>query len=78
MHRCNFHFPAMLMMTSQILESAGFTKTQKSKYLKNGTLFFLLMKKIIYYTSRATLLQKSFVAEVTFKLSVKVVRVTIR
>ena len=55
-------------MTSQILKSEDFTKTQKSRYLKNETLFFLRIKKFINYTSRAALLQKkSFAAEVTFK-----------
>ena len=44
----------MLMVTSQILKSAGFTKTQKSQYLKNET-FFLQIKKFINYTSSATL-----------------------
>ena len=47
------------MMTSQILRSVHFTKTQKSRYFENGTLFFLQIKKIVYYISRATLLQKS-------------------
>ena len=42
------------MMTSQILNSVDVTKTQKSRYLKNKTLFFLQIKKIINYTSRAT------------------------
>ena len=46
------------MMTSQILKSADFKKTQKSRYLEKETLFFLQIKKIINYTSRATLLQK--------------------
>ena len=57
----------MPMMTSQILKYVDFTKTQKSKYLRNETLFFLQIKKIFNYTSRATiLLQKnSFVADVT-------------
>ena len=36
----------------------NFTKTQKSGYLKNETLFFLQIKKFINYTSRAALLQK--------------------
>ena len=45
----------MLMMTSQILESANFAKTQKSQYLESETLFFLQIKKIIKYTSRAPL-----------------------
>ena len=30
LHQCNLHYAAILMMTSQILKSAGFTKTQKS------------------------------------------------
>ena len=48
----------MLMMKSQILKSGDFTKTQKSRYLGNETLFFLQIKKFINYTSRATLWQK--------------------
>ena len=32
------------MMTSGILKSVDFAKTQKSKYLDNGTLFFLQRK----------------------------------
>ena len=43
------------MMTSQILTSAGFTKTQKPQYLENETLFFLQLKKFINYTSSAAL-----------------------
>ena len=46
------------MMMSQILKCVDFTKTQKSKNLKNETLFFLPVKKFTNYTSRATLLQK--------------------
>ena len=42
------------MMTSYILKSVDFTKTQKSRYLENKT-FFLQVKN---YTSRSTLLQK--------------------
>ena len=59
----NFHYVAMPMMTSQIMKSVDFTKTQKSRYLENETLFFL--KKIYikgYFTAK-----NSFVAEVTFK-----------
>ena len=48
----------MAMAISQILKSVDFTKTQKSRYLGNETLLFLQIKKIINYTSRATLLQK--------------------
>ena len=44
----------MLMMTSQILKSADFTKAQKSRYLENET-FFLQIRKFIDYTSSATL-----------------------
>ena len=46
------------MMTSRILKSLDFTKTQKSRYLENETLFFLQIKKFINYTLRAILLQK--------------------
>ena len=52
----NFHV-AMAMM-SQILKSVDFTKTQKYRYLKNETLFFLQIKNFINYTLRASLLQK--------------------
>ena len=44
----------MLMMTPQILKTAGFSKTQKSQYLENKT-FFLQIKKFINYTSSAAL-----------------------
>ena len=46
------------MITPQILKCVDFTKTQKSKNLENKTLFFLQIKKIINYTSKAALLQK--------------------
>ena len=48
--KCNFHYAAMSMMTSQIFQSMNFTETQKSKYLQNETLFYLQIKKIINYT----------------------------
>ena len=35
----------MLIMTSQILKSADFTKSQKSRYLEKETLFLLQIKK---------------------------------
>ena len=64
---CNFHYMTMPMMMSQILNSVDFTKTQKSGYLENET-FFLQIKKLTNYTSRATLRQKnSSVVEVTSK-----------
>ena len=47
------------MMTSQILKSVDFTKAQKSMYLENKTLFYLQIQKVINYTSRAALLQKT-------------------
>ena len=43
------------MMTSQILKSVECTKTQKSRYFENETLFLLQIKKIINCASRATL-----------------------
>ena len=55
-------------MTSQIFRSVDFTKSQKNRYIENETSFSLQIKKLINYTSKATLSQKkSFVAEVTFK-----------
>ena len=42
---------------NEILESVDFTKTKESICLENET-FYLQLKKIINYTSRATLLQK--------------------
>ena len=58
MCKCNFHYEAMHMVTSQILKFVDFTKTQKSRYLKFKALFFLQIKKIINCASRATLWQK--------------------
>ena len=58
----------MSMMTSQTSKFVDFTKTQKSRYIENETLFFLQIKKFINYTSRATLWQKNtLVAEAPFK-----------
>ena len=57
------------MMTSQILKSTGFIKTQKSWYLGNETLFFSSNKKIHYLHIKLYFMTKnSFVVEVTFKL----------
>ena len=36
-------------------EIFDFTKTRKSRYLEKETLFFLQIKKVINYISRATL-----------------------
>ena len=57
----------MSMVTSQILNFADFTKTQKSKYLEKETLFSLQIKNFTNYTLRTRLWQKKIVAEVTFK-----------
>ena len=59
-------YAAMLMMTSQILKSAGLTKTKisrtrmKEQDFENETLFFLPIN--CYFMTK-----NSFVAEVTFK-----------
>ena len=53
------------MRMSQISKFAGFTKTQK--YLESETLFFLQIKKIINYPSKAYFMAKNtFVAEAIF------------
>ena len=57
MYKCDLYHATMPMMTSQILKSVNFT-IQKSRYLKNETLFFLQIKKIVNYPTRATLWQK--------------------
>ena len=44
--------------TSQSLKSVNFKKPQKPRYLGNENLFFLQIKKLIDYKSRATLRQK--------------------
>ena len=49
----------MTVMTSQISKFVNVTKTQKSRYLESET-FFLQIKKLFNYTSRATLWQKCF------------------
>ena len=46
------------MMMSQVLKYVDFKKTQKSRYLKNKTLFLFQIKKFINCASRATLWQK--------------------
>ena len=57
-HKFNSHYMARPMMMSKVLNFVNFSKTQKSRYLKNETLFFLQIKKFINYTPRATLWQK--------------------
>ena len=60
----------MPTMTSQIFTSVNFTKTQKSRYLENETLFFLLIERSINLTLRATFAKNSFVVEITFHAAV--------
>ena len=48
----------MPVITSQILTSVDIIKTQKSRYLEKEAFIFLQIKKIIKYTSGATLQQK--------------------
>ena len=50
----------MPMMTLQVLKFVNFTKSQNSRFLKIKT-FFLQIKKIINYKSKATLWQKILV-----------------
>ena len=45
-NKCNFHYIAMSMVTSQILKSVDFTKIEKSRYLEDKT-FFLQIKILI-------------------------------
>ena len=45
------------MMTSQILKSVDFTKTKIQKSQEQN-IFFFQIKKLIYYTSSTTILQK--------------------
>ena len=53
------------MMTSQVLRSVDFTKSQKPRYLENETFSLQIKKKIIkgYFMAK-----NCFVAEVTFRL----------
>ena len=46
------------MMTSQILKSVDFAKTQKSGYLQNETLFLLQIKKKSLITHKELLYGK--------------------
>ena len=59
----------MSIVTSQILKSADFTKTQKFRYLENKRVFFLQMKEFIkgYFIKGYFTAKNSFVAEATFK-----------
>ena len=56
----------MLMMSWQIFKSVGFTKTQKSRYLENETLFSLQIKKSLITHKGLLIAKNSFVMEATF------------
>ena len=56
----------MPLMTPQILKSLDFTKTEKSRYLENETLFFLQIKKFINSHQGLLYDKNSLVVEVTF------------
>ena len=70
-HKCNFYYVAV-PMTSKVLKfhkNADFTKTQKSRYLKNKTFFFRQIKKSLITHQQLLYGKKnSFVAEVAFKV----------
>ena len=55
----------MHMVTSQILKSMNFTKTEKSRYLENETLFFLPIKNQQLHIMGYFIAKNSFVTEVT-------------
>ena len=68
MQKCNFHYAAMSMMTSRILKSVDFTKTQNSRYLANET-FFIQIKKLMNYIRGQLLYGKNtFAAQLTFEI----------
>ena len=56
-------------MTSQILKSVDFIKTQKSRYLENKTFFLQIKNSLIIKTliKGYFIAKNSFVAEVTLK-----------
>ena len=58
----------MSVMTSQILRSVGFIKSQKARHLENETSFYLQIKKNHFLHMKGYFIAKNnFVAEVTFK-----------
>ena len=70
-HKCNFHYSAVLMM-SQILKSADFTKTQKPWYLENEALSFLQKKNLLITHQGYFMTKNSFVAEVAFNVIISI------
>ena len=57
------------MVMSQISKFADFAKTQKSRYIKNETLFFLQMKKNNNIEGYF-MVKNTFVEEVPFKVNI--------
>ena len=55
------------MMTSQILKFVDFTKIQKSRYLENGTLFLLQIKKIKSITFKVNKHDSAINKKLSFK-----------
>ena len=49
-----------MMLTSYILKPVDFIQRQKSRYLDENKTFFLQIKKLINYTSRASYCKKLF------------------
>ena len=61
-----FHYVAMLMMISQILKYVNFTKTKKSGYFKNETVFFQIKQEnAVRCNSCDNLLQLSFSSKIS-------------
>ena len=54
------------MMTSQIFRLVDFTKTEKSRYLENETIFSLNEKNNSLHINGYFMAKNTFVAEVTF------------
>ena len=68
-NKCNFHYVAMPMMTSQIFKSVNFTKTQKSRHFKDKTFFLQKIKnkkKTLIVHQGLLYAKKRFEAEVIF------------
>ena len=71
--KCNFHYVAMSMMTSQILKFEDFTKTQISG---ERNIIFSSNKKNYLHIKGYLMSKNSFAAEVTFnRVKVSVFRV---
>ena len=65
-------------MTSNILKSVDFTKTQKSRYLENETLFFLQIKKSMTTLWQKKKKKKKNAAEATFEIKYFMINLLLR